>query len=173
MVLGGFDPLRKTNYTDASLATGPKGRSVTAEIHKLGEKSGAISAKATASHVVAQSSFEAELMGTSTALKTMARIGNLLDSLPIDYIKPGTLWGDNEAQIKFVTGEGSAKGVRHMEMRMWYIRGEYAKGNVDLKHMAGTDLPADKITKLGNALEHKRFSRKVLDLDLVDPDYLS
>lgn len=33
-----------------------------------------------------------------------------------------TLWCDNEAIIKCVRGEGVARGFRHMELRMRYMR---------------------------------------------------
>jgi len=33
--------------------------------------------------------------------------------------------------IEFVKGEGMAKEVPHIELRMWYKRNEYAKGKVD------------------------------------------
>ena len=38
-----------------------------------------------------------------------------------------TSFNDNEAMIDFVKGDSVAKGVRHMEMRMWYTREKYEK----------------------------------------------
>ena len=172
LVLGGDAPIKTVSYTDASLATGPNGRSITAEIHKLNGQAGAIKAKAQASHVVPHSSWEAELMGTSNAFKSRAGIANFVNSLPIRWDPQGIVHGDNKAQIDFVKGEGSAKGVRHMEMRLWYIREEYMKGNVKLQHMPGTQLPADKLTKVGSAPAHSEFTREVLGLDLVSPEFL-
>ena len=40
------------------------------------------------------------------------------------------LWCDNKAMVNFINGEGAAKGVRHMELRMWYVRERYKQGNV-------------------------------------------
>ena len=45
-----------------------------------------------------------------------------------------------------------------MELRMWYTRDEYVKGNVDLKYMVGKNIPADKLTKLGCATEHRKYA---------------
>ena len=74
--------------------------------------------------------------------------------------------------LKFVKGEGVAKGVRHMEMRMWYIRDEYAKGDTDLHFMNGVKIPTDKLTKLGTADEHRVFCGSILGHDLLDIKYL-
>jgi hypothetical protein len=128
LVLGGTHPLRVIGYTDASLGTGPKSRSTTAEIIALNEFAGAIFAKATASHIVSLSSFEAELDGTAKVIKSVARVANTLDDMGVDFEKPSQIYSDNLAMIKFVKGEGVAKGVRHMEMRLWYTREEFCKG---------------------------------------------
>eukprot|EP01038_Epipyxis_sp_PR26KG_P014340 gene14340-19232_t len=75
--------------------------------------------------------------------------------------------------INFVIrGEGVAKGgVRHMELRMWYVRGEQyqKKGNIIiLNYMPGEIIPTDKLTKLGTTEEHKIFRDNMLGLNLLD-----
>lgn len=171
LVLGGDHPIRVVGYTDASLATGPQSRSITGEIIKLNEHAGAISAKASAGHTVLQSSFEAELYGMVNVLKSVAGERNVLDAIRADYETPSLIYTDNEAMLKFVKGEGSARGVRHMAMRMWYARDEFTKQNVEGVHMPGVDIPTDKLTKLGNVEEHRVFVRKIQGLDLVGPDF--
>lgn len=171
LVLGGEHPIRVVGYTDASLATGPHSRSITGEIIKLNEHAGAISAKASAGHTVLQSSFEAELYGMVNVLKSVAGERNVLDAIKADYETPSLIYTDNEAMLKFVKGEGSARGVRHMAMRMWYARDEFTKQNVEGVHMPGVDIPTDKLTKLGNVEEHNVFMRKIQGLDLVGPDF--
>lgn len=171
LVLGGEHPVRVVGYTDASLATGPNCRSVTGEIIKLNEHAGAISAKASAGHTVLQSSFEAELYGMVNVLKSVAGERNVLESIKEQYETPSLVYTDNEAMLKFVKGEGSARGVRHMAMRMWYAREEFAKQNVEGVHMPGVEIPTDKLTKLGNVEDHRVFTRKIQGLDLVGPDF--
>jgi len=68
-------------------------------------------------------------------MKSIARVSNTTDEMNIKAVKPNQAYTDNEAMMKFVKGEGVAKGVRHMEMRMWYIQDEYAKGDTDLHFM--------------------------------------
>ena len=166
LVLGGFDKIKTTAFCDSSLGTGPNSRSITGNLVKLNSKSGAVSAKAQAGQSVKLSSFEAELDGVTTTIKTISRISNILKELNFKYDKQSILYNDNQAMINFVHGEGVAKGVRHMELRMWYVREEYKKGSITLDYMAGEVIPADKLTKLGNLEEHRRFRKNVLGLDL-------
>jgi hypothetical protein len=170
LVLGGSSEFEITAYTDASLGTGGKGRSVIGHLVKLNEKSGAIYAKATATQGVHMSSFEAELDGVSTSLKSIRRVNNIMTELQRVFSDVSKLWSDNEAMIKFVHGEGVAKGVRHMELRMWFIREQYSHGNVVLDYMEGVKIPADKLTKLGNRASHAKFRSDILGLSLL-PEY--
>jgi hypothetical protein len=168
LVLGGKDTkIKITSFTDASLGTGPNGRSTVGEIHKLNSQSGAISAKATAGHGVMLSSFESELDGVTRAMKSMNRINNILFEIGIEHEKPGILYSDNKAMIEFVHGNSVAKGVRHMELRMWYTREQYKTGKFVLEFMPGDKIPTDKLTKLGTAAEHEIFSDDILGLSLL------
>jgi len=172
LVLGGTSPLRVISNSDASLNTGPHGRSIGAHTSSLGEGAGAISAKASAQTSVRSSSFEAELDSISNALKSVKRIFNILTELGLDFDPVAVLKNDNKATMDFVRGEGVAKGVRHMELRMWYTREQFKKGGVDLVYEPSETLLADKLTKLGCVAEHKVFTRKLLGLDLLDyPEY--
>ena len=155
--------------TDASLGTAPKGRSTTGHMVRLGESSGAILAKSKTTTSVITSSFEAELDGAATALKSVHRIRNILDELhiPIQNNQP-TLYSDNQAMIEFIKGNGVAKGVRHMELRMWYLRDKVKRGSTDIKYAKGSTLSADKLTKLGNNVSHFNFTVDIMGLKLLD-----
>jgi hypothetical protein len=171
LVLGGKENINVNLYIDASHGTGPKSRSITGTLAKLNPSSGAIFAKASAQATIKLSSFESELDGITTAFKTAARITNILNELHINtYMKP-IVFNDNEANIEFVKGNSVAKGVRHMELRMWYTREEYKKGKVDLEYMKGTEIPADKLTKLGVESEHKKFTIDIQGLNLISNNY--
>ena len=155
--------------TDASLGTAPKGRSTTGHMVRLGESSGAILAKSKTTTSVITSSFEAELDGAATALKSVHRIRNILDELhiPIQNNQP-TLYSDNQAMIEFIKGNGVAKGIRHMELRMWYLRDKVKRGSTDIKYAKGSTLSADKLTKLGNNVSHFNFTVDIMGLKLLD-----
>ena len=89
LVLGGTSPLTLFGWTDASLGTGPRRRSVLGNISVFGPNSGAVQAKA-------------------------------------------------------------------------------LKGEFKLEHIKGTEIPAGKLTKLGNVTEHQQFTRQTLGLTLLD-----
>jgi hypothetical protein len=52
LVLGRMREVNPTGYSDAALGKGPKGRSITGEIVKLNERSGAVMANDTAGNTV-------------------------------------------------------------------------------------------------------------------------
>jgi hypothetical protein len=171
LVLGGTENTNVNVYFDASHGTGPKSRSITGVLAKLNPEAGAIYAKTSAQSTVKLSSFESELDGVTTAFKTAARISNVLKELHITTDRQAIAYNDNEANIDFVKGNSVAKGVRHMELRMWYTREEYKKGNVKLEYMKGTDIPADKLTKLGGVSEHRKFTIDIQGLQLTGINY--
>lgn len=166
LVLGGTEDVGVIAASDASLGTGPKGRSISAVFVRLGKTAGGVMAKSKAGQCVSLSSFEAELDACCSAIKLMRYFVNLIKELGIQPVKP-VLQCDNMAMIDFVKGEGVAKGVRHMELRMWYTREQYLMNNMDLLYTSGKVISADKLTKLGDRLDHSEFVRDVQGLHLL------
>ena len=183
LVLGGSIDLQATTFSDASLGTGPKGRTVIGTINKLNLKSGAVSAKSSATPAVNLSSFEGELEGITVNFKSLNRIINILIELNIELLYlnseelethfnlQGQSYSDNLAMINFVKGEGVAKGVRHMALRMWYTRTEYQKGKFRLDHMSGKEIPADYLTKPSCLSSHRKFTADIMGLELTGLNY--
>lgn len=169
LVLGGEKEISVNTYSDASLGTGPKGRSVRGEISSLNKLSGAITAKSTSSHSVFDSSFGAELDGLSSAMKTTNRLINILSEMDIQSSN-NTIYSDNEAMINFVKGSAVAKGIRHLELRLWYFREEVSRGKVDVFFMPGKDMPADQLTKILNRADFEKFRERVQGLKLLTKD---
>jgi len=169
LILGGKGDIEIMVSTDSSYGTGPKGRSISGHLVRLHPKAGAVSAKSHASRYVRLSTFESELEGLTTAVKTLKRLINVITELYNANIKV-TLESDNLAMINFVKGEGVAKGVRHMELRMYYTREQYSQGFYELIHTKGTELAADKLTKLGSRKDHRIFMENIQGLRLL-PKY--
>jgi len=167
LVLGGSTTTQITSYTDASLGTAPKGRTAVADINKLHPDAGAVSANTKATQVVFTSSFEAQLDGVTRGLKSQCRVRNIMRELYIQLAGVLCMWSDNKAMVNFINGEGVAKGVRHMELRMWYVRERYKQGNVVIDWMIGEKIPAYKLTKLGTREAHEEFARDILGLSLL------
>ena len=168
LVLGGSSVLKIWSNSDASLGTAPKLRSIGGHNISLAENSGSIYAKASAQTSTRLSSFEAELDEVSRAMKSINRVKLILTELGLDFDLVATLRNDNLSTMAFVRGEGVARGVRHMEMRLWYTREQHKKGGVRLEYIPSEELLADKLTKLGCVSEHRQFTAKILGLDLID-----
>ena len=127
LVLGRKDDIEPIVDSDASHGTGPHSRSITGELPRLNEKSGAISAKSKAQTSVKLSSFESELDNTTTNIKTANRVYNTLTELTINSKQP-RVRQDNEAiMINFAKGQSGSKGTRHIELHMFYTHEEYYK----------------------------------------------
>ena len=77
------------------------------------------------------------------------------------------LWSDNLAMVNFVKGEGVAKGIRHVELRMWYVRERYKDGSVVIDWVSGAEIPADKLTKLGSREDHEKFTYDIMGHGLL------
>ena len=114
------------------------------------------------------SSFEPELDGVTRGLKANSRIVNILKELRQKISELPRLWSDNEAVVNFVKGEGVAKGVRHMELRMWYCRERYKDGTVLIDWMEGVQIPSDKLTKLATREEHVIFTSDIMGHKLLE-----
>lgn len=158
-------------YSDASLGTGPKRGSIKAHMFKLGSKSGAITSKCNTTASVYTSSFEAELDGVTSGMKTALRLMKILDEVSnASYGNVAKLFNDNKAMINFVRGEGMAKGIRHVQLRMFYTRECYDEGKILSDYMSGEVIPVDQLTKIGTKESFQNFRQDILGLTLWEGD---
>lgn len=168
LVLGGAEPVLLHGYSDASLATGPKRRSIAATITKLNPSAGAISATATTTKSVCLSSFEAELDGLTSIFKKVYSFRNILKDLFPQFADKGIINCDNQALVNFINGDGGiVKGVRHINIRQEFTKEKVKEGHFSLQHVPGATIPTDKLTKLGNPTEHAIFLSQIQGLHLL------
>ena len=104
-------------------------------------------------------------------MKSANHVDNILTELNVEREGKPKCYNDNKAVIDFIKGDGVAKGVRHMELRMWYTRLEYKAGKLEVEYFPGVHTPADKLTKPGNFTEHKEFTVNIQGLNLLGYDY--
>jgi hypothetical protein len=100
LVFGGGSKIEINAYNDASVGTGMNGRSVIGQLAKLHSQAGAIYAKSTATQGVHLSSFESELDGTASCMKTVSRIKNILTELCQEFEQFSKLFSDNESLLR-------------------------------------------------------------------------
>eukprot|EP01031_Cornospumella_fuschlensis_P035391 gene35391-42896_t len=165
LVLGGSSTIKPVCYTDSSLGTGPKRRSINGGLLKLHSDAGAIYASTKATVGNRLNTFESELDAAATGFKELAYIQNILTCLnykSYDHSVPFDLYCDNKAMIDFVRGEATATGARYMDIRLFYVRELYIQQRATIQYMSGEAIPANLLTKLGNADAHATFMHDIL-----------
>jgi hypothetical protein len=170
LVLGGTEERRIITTTDASLATGPKGRSIIASVSRLSPRSGAVHVKTRAEMHVSLSSYQGEIGSYYRGIKDGARIKNILDEFgELQNFNPVRLLiGDNEKGVDFLNSDVSGEGIKHAELRFHYIREEIAKGGVEAVWRKGTTNSADCATKPKGTEEMQAHVYDVQGLALLD-----
>jgi len=134
---------------------------------KLGPLCGAITAKATALHTTPRlSSYESELEDVTLVFKILLRIKNLLTELTFTPDERLKSYNDNESMLKFLKDYGTAKGVRHMELRMWYIR-DQIRTSIDVLYRKSSDLTTDHMTKPTNRISQEKYTNEIMGLKLL------
>jgi len=171
LVLGGKNlPVTPVCYTDSSLATGPKRRSISGYVLKMHPEAGAISCRSKATTGNRLNTFESELDAATNGVKELAYLRTFLEQLHQPRSeRPYNLFADNMAMVNFVKGEGTATGVRYMDIRLWYVREQYDKTHTSITFMPGDIIPANLLTKLGSKQQHITFRTDVQGLKLLSP----
>jgi hypothetical protein len=91
--------------------------------------------------------FTSELESLAGAVKSTIRFQYILHALQMQPDVP-LQYADNKAMIDFVKSNAEAKGVRHLEIKMYFVREKFQLSLLDLQHMDGKIIPADYLTKL-------------------------
>jgi hypothetical protein len=167
LTLGGNTGFNQTSFCDAALGNATKGRSIVGAMSNLGEQAGMITCKSTITLTTVTSIFEAELDAYVIAAKACKRVSNVLREFNQPEAQIPEIKGDNNAVVEFITGNGVARGVRHMELRQWYMREQYQMHSTKFQHIDGKSNPADKLTKISDAPGHTAFTIVVMGLGLV------
>jgi hypothetical protein len=171
LVLGGKGPLKIEAYCDSSYATGPRCRSVTGIIVRLGDTAGTIIAKAKACAVsVKTSSFESELDATNDTIKAVMRVNHMCTEM--EFAVNGTsvlydkhlpvVYNDNEKSVEFCNDRAGVKQAKHIDVRQWFAQEQIAMKTVELVHMKGVVMPADRLTKPCSKDQQTEFRKFVM-----------
>jgi hypothetical protein len=171
LVLGGEEEITIIGISDASLATGPKCRSIIGTIVRLGKNAGAIRAKTKAMDSVVLSSYVGENNGYSECFKNTARGLNFW--MELDFTRTTRpmrrIEGDNMKALQWITGDAEGNGMKHGEMRLFSMQREYNAGGIEVKWIPGTEMPCDSMTKVVPRLQHIGFVKDIQGLQLLSP----
>ena len=170
LVLGGKGEKRIITITDASLGTGPKSRSVLGMVTRLTPHGGAIITKGKATVDVKLSSFNGEIGGMFEGVKVGARVRNILEEFNQfhKYNPVRLLINDNEKAVDFMNSNGPGTGMRHAELRFFYIREVILKKEVECVWNRGVDLVADPVTKCKGGEAMRAFTYDIQGLELLE-----
>ena len=168
LVLGGSQDLSLLSFCDASLGNGPNRRSIYGSFTKLNHEAGAISALATLTPSVYTAVFESELEAIATTAKKINTAKNILLSLRQVIQEMPEIRADNEAVNEFVQGKSIAKQVRHMELRLFYVKDQFKMGHMFMTHVSGLTNPANELTKVSDITNHFPFAKQILGLGLLN-----
>lgn len=171
LVLGGKGPLKIVGYDDSSYATGPRCRSITGIIIRLGETAGTIIAKAKACATsVKTSSFESELDATCDTVKAVLRVNHMCTE--IEFAIPGTpvlyekhqpvVYNNNLKNVDFCNDRAGVKQAKHIDVRQWFAQEQVAMKTVQIEHMSGIVMPADRLTKPCSKDQQTEFRKFVM-----------
>ena len=108
---------------------------------------GPISWESRKSTIVADSTTVAELQAAYEASKQAIWIKDLMKELMTSSEKPIIIYCDNEAAVKLSKSEEIKKKTKHVNVRFNFLRQTVGDNNVEVKHIAGTENPADMLTK--------------------------
>ena len=153
LVLGGKAKMSAISFCDSSYGKGKSGRSIGANLVKVNEEAGAISGKVSATISTRLSSFEAEMDSRASGAKALLFVENLLEEFKTGERPIPVQFNDNLALKQFLEGNGNAKGIRHIELRMYFLRELGEMGKIQYKFRDGKTLQVDGITKAKSSKE--------------------
>ncbi len=167
LLLGGGEEIRGCGQGDSSLGTGPKSKTVNAQMAKLSSKAGAVFAKRKTTLNTLLNIFEGELDGATDAVRTMNRLMSILDGWGFQPSVIPQIEGDNAAVADYIEGRGMALGARHLERRGMWLRETYHMNKYVYKLTRGTELCVDLLTKLNGVAEHEWKAAEMMGFGLL------
>jgi Reverse transcriptase (RNA-dependent DNA polymerase) len=154
-------PLELVGYVDAAYGTDTSTRrSVTGLAFTLG--GGAIAYRSKLQPVVATSSTEAEFIAAVQAAKMAKYLRSVLTDLGFPQPSATPIYCDNEAAILMTNACKPTQRSRHIDIQWYAIQEWMRRGDIILKHLAGTINPADSLTKALGWILHLRHIRRLM-----------
>lgn len=153
-------------FVDAAFAVHPDMRSHTGAVFTLGK--GAISTYSRKQNMNTRSSTEAELVAADDAIGPMIWAKNFLEKQGYP-LKENILFQDNKSAILLETnGRASCgKRSRHLNIRLFFITDQKAKGNIDIQYCPTDQMSGDYMTKPLMGHKFVRFRQEVMNLPMA------
>lgn len=153
-------------HVDAAFAVHPDFRSQTGSVFTLGD--GAIASISKKQGMNTRSSTEAELVAADEVVGSMIWTKNFLEAQGYP-LKENILFQDNQSAMLLETnGRASAgKRSRHLNIRMFFVADQKAKGHIDIKYCPTDQMTGDYMTKPLHGQKFVDFRRKIMNLPMT------
>ena len=148
-------------YGDASWASEPDGRSVTAYIFKM--QQAAISWRCKRESTYALSSCDAEFQALTATIQDAVWLRGFLSEIVLTYTSPIPIMCDNTSTIDFSINQNYSPRTKHIIVKRGYAKQNVDLGEIIINYCALRDILADALTK---ALSHIKISKFVDDMGL-------
>jgi hypothetical protein len=146
--LGRHDPnLCLFGFCDASYITKGDSRSRLGACFFISKDSGSVLTLSKKDTTVSHSSTEAEIKAIDMAIRSIIYLRNLLQELGFKQINPTKLYVDNKSAIQICNTLKADSKVKHINIRIHYIREQINAGNIELIFIPTTHNVADVLTK--------------------------
>jgi hypothetical protein len=103
----------------------------------------------------AQSTCEAEYYSIFDVIQELKLVSTMLTELKIDYVKPITVFNDNESAINLSNNPMHTPLVKHIDIKYHEIRDNVQSNFIKLQHISTVEMVADTFTK---PLPHDQFT---------------
>ena len=107
--------------------------------------------------IVTQSTMEAELIASATAMRTVNWMTGFLSEIRVDNGSPPLLFNNNQACVTVLTSGNFKSDNRHLRVRYYSIYESIALDTLAIEHIAGDEMLADALTKPLDGTKNRVF----------------
>jgi hypothetical protein len=108
----------------------------------------------------ALSSCEAEMYALVEGVKELIYIQNLIRDLGITVART-RVWVDNQGTIDFVNNDGPSRRMKHIDIRVHFVKEHVQAGDFELIKIASAENIADGLTKSLNKVKFREFKERL------------
>ncbi|KAF5391957.1 hypothetical protein D9757_003238 [Collybiopsis confluens] len=156
-------PLKPFGYVDASYGDDPDTRrSTSGQVFIMA--GGPVSWSSKRQATVALSTVEAEYVSLSRGAQQLRWMFAWMEEIGMEQERPGHLKGDNEGSVSLTKNTHGHHRVKHIDLRLHYIRELVASKEITVDSIRGTENPADLFTKPLPRDTHYRYLK---DLNII------
>ena len=147
-------------YSDSDWARNPLDRKSISGLVFI-HAGAAITWKVRRQQSVATSSAEAEYLALSLAARESLWLRHFFSEIGRPFPGPSTIYSDNQAAISMTKNPVYVSKTKHIDISAHHVRDECSKGSIQVIYIAGSDNPADIMTKPLSPANHEKCVRSL------------